>query len=48
MLLRHMRDAVPAGFAALVARRLAHEPVAYILGEAEFYGLALRASRPTC
>ena len=39
LLLRHMRDAVPAGFDALYRRRLAHEPVAYILGSAEFYGL---------
>lgn len=39
MLLRHMRDAVPAGFDPLYRRRLAHEPVAYILGRAEFYGL---------
>ena len=41
LLLRHMRDAVPAGFAALYQRRLAHEPVAYILGQAEFYALEL-------
>ena len=38
LLLRHMGDAVPAGFAALVARRMAHEPVAYITGQQEFYG----------
>jgi len=38
VLLRHMRDAVPAGFAELVARRQAHEPVAYIVGNQEFYG----------
>lgn len=41
LLLRHMRDAVPDGFDALYRRRLAHEPVAYILGKAEFYGLEL-------
>lgn len=41
VLLRHMRDPVPPGFAALVARRLGHEPVAYILGEQEFFGLSL-------
>ena len=35
----HMRDAVRrTAFAALVARRAAHEPVAYILGMQEFYG----------
>ena len=38
LLLRHMRDAAPEGFAALVERRAAHEPVAYIVGEQEFYG----------
>ncbi|WP_295636337.1 peptide chain release factor N(5)-glutamine methyltransferase [Novosphingobium sp.] len=44
LLLRHMRDAVPASFDALYRRRLAHEPVAYILGQAEFYGLELRVT----
>lgn len=44
MLLRHMRDTVPAGFAALVERRQQHEPVAYIIGEQEFFGLPLRVS----
>lgn len=39
MLLRHMRDPAPPGLAALVARRLEHEPVAYITGRQEFYGL---------
>jgi len=39
LLLRHMRDPVPAGFDALVARRLEHEPVAYITGIQEFFGL---------
>jgi release factor glutamine methyltransferase len=38
LLLRCMDQLVPAEFAALVDRRSAHEPVAYILGEAEFYG----------
>ncbi|WP_095012127.1 peptide chain release factor N(5)-glutamine methyltransferase [Tsuneonella mangrovi] len=38
LLLRHMRDPVPGGFEALLDRRLAHEPIAYILGSAEFYG----------
>jgi release factor glutamine methyltransferase len=41
LLLRHMRDAPPAAFARLLQRRLANEPVAYILGFAEFYGLTL-------
>lgn len=38
MLLKHSRDPAPEGYAALVERRAAHEPIAYILGEAEFYG----------
>ena len=38
LLLRHMRDEAPASFGALVKRRSAHEPVAYITGEEEFYG----------
>lgn len=38
VLLRHMGDAAPAGFAALVERRARHEPVAYIIGRQEFYG----------
>jgi release factor glutamine methyltransferase len=41
MLLRHQRDTPPQGFAALVERRLRHEPVAQILGRKEFYGLDL-------
>lgn len=40
LLLRHMHDPAPAGFAALVERRARHEPVAYILGRKEFYGRA--------
>ena len=44
MLLRAMRDLAPDGFEALVARRLGHEPVAYITGSAEFYGLDLQVS----
>lgn len=38
MLLGHMRDPAPEGFAAMMSRRLADEPVVYILGETEFYG----------
>lgn len=38
MLLRQMDAAAPETFAALVDRRARHEPVAYILGEAEFFG----------
>jgi len=47
MLLRAMRDPEPHGFAALVARRAAHEPVAYITGCAEFYGLTLAVTPAT-
>jgi len=38
LLLRHMDAPAPPAFAALVERRAAHEPVAYILGRKEFYG----------
>lgn len=44
MLLRHMKAEVPEGFAALIARRMTHEPVAYILGRKEFYGLELEVT----
>ena len=44
VLLRHMDAPEPAGFAALVTRRQAHEPVAYITGTQEFYGLELAVS----
>lgn len=39
MLLARMRDPAPQGFATLVDRRAAHEPVAYITGSQEFFGL---------
>jgi release factor glutamine methyltransferase len=44
LLLRNMQAPVPDEFAALVARRLEHEPVAYITGAQEFFGLPLRVS----
>ncbi|MET4133174.1 release factor glutamine methyltransferase [Porphyrobacter sp. MBR-155] len=47
MLLREMQSPAPAGFAALVERRAAHEPVAYITGLAEFYGLELTVTPAT-
>ncbi len=47
MLLKAMRDPAPEGFAALVERRAGHEPVAYITGEAEFYGLTLKVTPAT-
>lgn len=39
LLLRYQRDASPPTFTPLVERRLAHEPVAYITGRQEFFGL---------
>lgn len=44
MLLRRMDAAVPAVFGDLIARRLTHEPVAYILGRQEFRGLDFAVS----
>lgn len=44
LLLRHMQADAPDAFAALVERRQAHEPVAYIVGNQEFYGLDLIVS----
>lgn len=44
LLLRHMREEAPPDFAALAARRAAHEPVAYIVGTQDFHGLSLRVS----
>lgn len=45
LLLGRMSAQTPERFAALVARRLAHEPVAYIVGRQEFYGLDLILTR---
>lgn len=39
LLLRHMRGPAPEGFSTLVERRAGHEPVAYITGHQEFFGL---------
>ncbi len=44
LLLRHSAGAVPDGFAGLLARRLDHEPIAYILGEQEFRGLTFKVT----
>jgi len=41
LLLRHMGEPAPEAFAGLVERRATHEPVAYIIGRQEFYGLDL-------
>lgn len=47
MLLRAMRDPAPGSYAALTERRAAHEPVAYITGSAEFYGITLAVTPAT-
>lgn len=39
LLLHRMRDAVPASFPVMLARRLAGEPLAHVLGRQQFYGL---------
>jgi release factor glutamine methyltransferase len=46
MLLRSVLEAwqAPDGFATLVARRLAHEPMAYILGSEAFFGRSFRVT----
>jgi len=44
MFLRRMHDPAPAGYANLIARRVAHEPVAYIRGYQEFFGLGFRVT----
>ena len=44
LLLRRMHDSVPAAFVQLVERRAEHEPVAYIVGEQEFYGRPFKVS----
>lgn len=44
LLLHHMHDQVPAGFDGLIARRKRHEPVAYITGHQEFYGLDFKVT----
>jgi release factor glutamine methyltransferase len=44
LLLHRMADPAPAAFVALVERRLAHEPIAYITGETEFFGHPFQVS----
>ena len=44
MLLRSRDLSVPPGFAGLVARRLTHEPVAYIVGHKDFWTITLAVS----
>jgi release factor glutamine methyltransferase len=47
LLLRHMDAPEPAMFAALVDRRAAREPVAYIVGSQEFFGRPFRVTAAT-
>ena len=47
MLMRHMREPAPASFDTLVERRMAYEPVAYILGRQEFFGLDFAVTKDT-
>lgn len=44
LLLHRMADPAPPGLEALVERRLAHEPVAYITGRQDFFGLTFAVS----
>jgi release factor glutamine methyltransferase len=41
LVLQHLDAPVPAAFPALLARRLAHEPVAYIIGRRSFWTIDL-------
>jgi release factor glutamine methyltransferase len=47
LLLRHMGDAAPEGFAEMVALRAGHMPVAHITGGQEFYGLPFKVTPDT-
>ena len=42
LLLKHLDAAAPEAFASLIERRLAHEPVAYLIGTRAFWTIALR------
>ena len=44
LLLRHLHFGPPAHFTSILERRIAHEPVAYILGSQPFYGLELEVT----
>lgn len=44
MILAHLDDLAPDGFAPLLAQRLAHEPIAYILGTRDFWTVTLRVT----
>jgi release factor glutamine methyltransferase len=42
LMLRHLDDPTPERFAALVTRRLAHEPIAYLTGTRAFWTIELQ------
>ena len=44
LLLRHLDDAKPNGFEALLFRRLSHEPLAYITGTRDFWTISLHVA----
>jgi release factor glutamine methyltransferase len=44
LLLSHLKDPTPEAFAPLIARRLAHEPLAYITGTRDFWTISLQVS----
>ena len=44
LLLRHLGDGAPEPFWRTIERRLQHEPIAYILGRQEFFGLEFHVS----
>ncbi|TRD11550.1 peptide chain release factor N(5)-glutamine methyltransferase [Erythrobacter insulae] len=45
MLIRAMQGEIPSAFNGLIERRATREPVAHIIGEAEFYGRSFRISQ---
>ena len=45
LLIQRMDEAAPTGFTDFILRRAACEPVAYITGKTEFYGLELTVTR---
>ncbi|MDJ0979453.1 MAG: peptide chain release factor N(5)-glutamine methyltransferase [Erythrobacter sp.] len=47
MLLRHLDESAPERFASWVERRSEHEPIAYIVGQQEFFGRPFKVSRDT-
>jgi release factor glutamine methyltransferase len=44
LLLHHLNDPEPEAYASFIARRLAHEPLAYITGTRDFWTISLQVS----